>query len=416
MFKGKGLTRREFLKSSAAALGGLSVLRIRAFGDEAILVGAAVSQTGKYERSGFYTFQGYKLGQSLVNQAGGVQGRPLELVIYDDQSDPSGSVKLYQKLIVTDEVDLLLGPYSSAVTKAVVPVIEQFEVPMVTCMAADPRIWEGQNIRWSVQMISSARLYLVGALEVANEKAGAQKLAMVVEDTAFPTAVAEGLRAKAQELELEIVLDEVFPADFTDWTTLAAKARDAGAEIFAGGAYFPAAVGLTKACAAVGYEPTLQSWTVGVTAADFVDAVGEDLAECVSGNAHWLDTVKTKGFLTEGQELTNEQFIAEFNDVYGRDPDYHAAGGFGAVQFLAEAINASLNETGEVDRAFIRDYIFNTETETVFGVYGVVPDGPDAGLQQRKGNFIAQWQRGTDGLAMEVIWPANAATAEPCFG
>jgi len=395
---------------------------------EPIKIGAAVSLTGRFERSGFLLFQGYKLAESLINKAGGIQGRPIELIIYDDWSNPDQAVKLYKKLLKEDGVMFLLGPYSSAVTQAVVPVAEDWKTPMVTAMAADPRIWEGQYNRWSVQMISSARLYLVGALEVAEEHRrflGGDDIAIVYEDSSFPTAVAEGLRAKAKELGWEIVLDEAFSEDFTDWSTLAAKAKDAGAEVFAGGAYFAAAVGLTKAAHEVGYEPMLMSWTVGVTASDFVEAVGEDLAECVTGNSHWLPTVKTKGFLTGDKDITNEEFIQEFERLFGRKPDYHAAGGFGAVQLLAQAINSSMVVKKELwedwkyywedIQKYVRDFLFKADTQTIFGRYNVVNEGEDAGLQIGKANFIVQWQKGPEGMAMEVIWPKDAATAEPCF-
>src|SRR5262245_47827979 len=81
-----------------------------------IRVGASVSQSGPYAAPGQNQLRGYQLCVKHLNDKGGVLGRKLELVVYDDESDPATAVRLYEKLITQDRVDLVLGPYSSAVT------------------------------------------------------------------------------------------------------------------------------------------------------------------------------------------------------------------------------------------------------------------------------------------------------------
>ncbi|MER3450680.1 MAG: hypothetical protein C4315_13265, partial [Chloroflexota bacterium] len=84
---------------------------------------------------------------------------------------------------------------------------------------------------------------------------------------------------------------------------------------------------------------------------------------------------------------------------------------------LAEAIKASLDRTGKVDKAFVRDYIFNTKTATVFGPYEVVAWGADAGMQVGAGSYTIQWQKEprTGSMKLEVLWPEQYATVkEPC--
>src|SRR5690349_5122645 len=78
-----------------------------------IRIGASISLTGKDSRSGKELQNGYKLWEEQANAKGGVLGRQVEFVIYDDQSDPETSAKLYEKLISEDKVDLIIGPYSS---------------------------------------------------------------------------------------------------------------------------------------------------------------------------------------------------------------------------------------------------------------------------------------------------------------
>ena len=83
-----------------------------------IRIGAALSATGSYSAQGNYQREGYLLCQKHVNAQGGVLGRPIEFVIYDDTSDDKTVARLYEKLIAEDKVDAVLGPYGSQLTEA----------------------------------------------------------------------------------------------------------------------------------------------------------------------------------------------------------------------------------------------------------------------------------------------------------
>ena len=91
-----------------------------------IRIGASVAQTGAFAALGQNQLRGYQLCVKHLNEKGGVLGRKLELVVYDDRSDPATAVRLYEQLITQDKVDLVLGPTSSLVTDAVADVTERF--------------------------------------------------------------------------------------------------------------------------------------------------------------------------------------------------------------------------------------------------------------------------------------------------
>jgi branched-chain amino acid transport system substrate-binding protein len=90
-----------------------------------IRIGASLSQTGTYAKLGNYQREGYQLCIKELNAKGGLLGRKVELVVYDDQSTPATGVRLYEKLISEDKVDAVMGPYSSAITEAAVNVTEK---------------------------------------------------------------------------------------------------------------------------------------------------------------------------------------------------------------------------------------------------------------------------------------------------
>jgi branched-chain amino acid transport system substrate-binding protein len=108
-----------------------------------IRIGASMSITGKaYSVQGGYGREGYLLCQKHVNAQGGVLGRPIEFVIYDDASDEKTASILYEKLIAEDKVDAVLGPYGSAITDAVADVIEKHRKLLIAPNAATTSIWE----------------------------------------------------------------------------------------------------------------------------------------------------------------------------------------------------------------------------------------------------------------------------------
>ena len=106
-----------------------------------IRIGASLAQTGRFAALGQNQLRGYQLCVKHMNDKGGVLGRKLELVVYDDGSDPATAVRLYEQLITQDKVDLVLGPYSSLISEAVADVTEKHKMPMVATTAAATSIY-----------------------------------------------------------------------------------------------------------------------------------------------------------------------------------------------------------------------------------------------------------------------------------
>jgi len=404
--------RKLLTRSSVVAAGFVLLTSLAAFGQEPIKIGISMSVTGRFERPAGYLFEGHKLWEKHVNQRGGIQGRPVKLVFYDDKSDPAEAIKLTRRLATVDRVDFLFSPYGSELTAAVASVIEELGVPAIASIVATVGPWQGKNAKWMTQFSSTAPLYLMGSVDLAIERAEAKNIAILYEDTPFPVGVADGLRARAKERGLKILMDEKYDKALTDWSPLVSKARSLGAEFLAGGGYYPAAVGIARAAAGIGYRLKLLALVVGAADPKFVKDLGL-LAEGVAGSDIWLPSVKTRGFVVEGATIANEDFVRSYREEFKRDPEYWSAAGYGAGQLLGRAINESLKRARKADRNLIRDFLFSYLGETIYGDYGVVKLGQaDAGMQVRKQHFVIQWQKGKK----EVVWPRELASAEPWIG
>lgn len=413
----RGISRRSILKATGAAAvtvlaggyGAASLAQARP-----IKVGASVSLTGRYARSGEEMYKGYKLWVENLNKTGhsfgkdklpnpsaqGLLGRPIELTVLDDRSDPTTGVQLYNELIHNRRVELLLGPYSSAVSLAVAPIIERSHIPAPIPMAASSNIWIGRHLQWQVQVPANGSARLPGVIEFAKEH-GDQKIAIVYEDTEFPRSVVEGLRKRVKEAGLQIVQDEAYPTGITDWTAIVQRAKSAGATVLTGGGYLPDAIGITRAVRALNYEPHILSLLTGVALPDFIQTLGNG-ALTATGDADWVPDVRFPGAA---------EFTQAFQRQFGHLPDYHAAAGYGGAQLLEEAVRRA----GTIsDLEKVRNILFEMQTTTIFNSYHVAPlSSPDSGMQLDATRFMLQVQKDKDGkLHSPVVYPTEAAKAD----
>lgn len=259
-------------------------------------------------------------------------------------------------------------------------------------------------------MLNAGPTYLQGSVELAAQH-GARTAALVYEDSQFAASVAEGVREAVRTSGMTLLLDRPYAANGADHEALAAAARDAAADLFIGGGYYDDAVAFTRALSAANYTPLLVSLSLGPAETGFAEELG-DLARCVAGNAAWVPTIRTSGYIASSAE-----FVRRYETAHGALPSYYAAGGFGAVELLAEAIDAAAPAGGDIDGAAVRDYLFSTATSTVLGPFAAYALGDgQAGAQKALKGLQVQWQDdGAGGLTRRIIHPAAVADAEPCF-
>ena len=111
------------------------------FAGKPVKIGCSVALSGYAAKTGQWLERGYKVWQNEINEKGGLLNRPVELIVYDDETDPSKAVKLFQKLITHDKVDFVFSPYSSDVCFAATTVTEKYKMPMV-CNGSAPKIYQ----------------------------------------------------------------------------------------------------------------------------------------------------------------------------------------------------------------------------------------------------------------------------------
>jgi len=362
-----------------------------AYARDQIVVGASVALTGKYSRTGQEQLNGYQMWVQDVNARGGLLGKPVRMIHYDDESRPDTGAKLYEKLITGDNVDLLLGPYSSGVTLAASTIAEKHHFPMVSTGAASSQIW-ARGYKNVFGLYTPAEVYMDQILELAKAK-GLRTIALIYEDTTFPRAVAKGVKAKAQALALDIAFEEEYGKGSTDFASMIIKMKFKKPDVIIGGSYLPDSTAFVRQAKEYRLQAAIYAFAVGPGLPDFGANLGPD-AEGVMGNTQWEASLNVPGA---------QDFAQRYEKFYGHQPGYHAAGGYGAGQIL----EAAVNKANSLDKDALRHALLTLHTTTVFGLYQVDATGQQIG----KPGYAIQWIDGQ----RHIVLPADVATHEVVY-
>jgi len=346
-------------------------LAVGAHAVEPVRIGTTQSLTGPLQEFGTNQLRGLQMWVGDVNARGELLGRPVELVHYDDGSDPARSAQLYKKLIQEDQVDLLVGPYSSNITLAASQVAEQFDIPMLTLGASADAIWS-QGYQNIVGLDTPSTRYMDIALEAAADK-GAKTLALVYGETDFTRDVVPGVRSKAQELGIQLVLDES-AASIGDIAVMVKRLRSANADVIMAIAYLEGGVDLVRELRLAQVKPRMLVFGVAASLAEFGQELQDD-AEGVTGVTQWLRGIRLPGA---------QDFAYRYRRLYGYNPGAYAALGYSGGQVIEAAVRLA----GSTDHAAVRDQLHTMVFNSLLGIYKVDAEGRQVG----KSNYLFQWQ------------------------
>jgi branched-chain amino acid transport system substrate-binding protein len=352
-----------------------------------VLLGGAISQTGQYAEPAGRQVNAIKLWVDEVNGRGGLLGHKIVLRLLDDKSDTQTSIKLYEKLITEDKVDVLLAPYSSGITEAVANVNERYKMPFVAYGAASTPIWE-KGRKYIFNIVAVAEDYQKGAIHLAKQ-IGVKTIAIIGQDSLFPRQAAKGAKEHAKQLGIEVVLEENYPVKQTDFTALLQKIKAAGAEAIISNSYFADSAAQLRQMRELNLNFKLYSSTIGPSLPNFPEQVG-GVAEYVLGYSQWEplpQILKHPGM---------KEFIEAYEKRYGEKPNYHAGNAYGSLQVT----EAALKKAGGFDSEKLREALATIEVHSAFGRYKV-----DArGMNSHEG-LTFQVLRGQ----RKVVWPEKWA-------
>jgi branched-chain amino acid transport system substrate-binding protein len=355
-------------------------------------VGVITSLTGTHAAFGQAHKNGYAVAVAELNARGGILGRPVALLFYDDQSRPDQAVQGVAKLVDRDHVPIILGAYSSESSRAIVPRVTQKKVPLIVPTATAENVMETGS-PWVFRICAGSDTNATATVDFLKNNGAPRTLAIVYENTNFGQANAQSMKTAAPAAGMTIVAEEAYQASAPDYKALLQRVKAANPEVVYFASYLLDATTLLRQSEQVGFSPRfITSAGTGFAAAEFPTEKGAGkYAEYTFSVSQWLPTAKWAG---------SKEFDAAFFKLAGTHPAYHGMQAYAALLVAAAAINGA----GSADPTAIRDAIRKLEMDTPFG-----PIKFDARGQNAHPVLITQVQGGQ----YKVVWPLDVAETKP---
>jgi len=346
----------------ALAVVALFLTATTAWSADTIVLGTAISQTGKYAREGKFYVDAYQITVDAVNGAGGVKvggkAYKLELKIYDDQSDPNLSARLFTRLVTSDKVNLLLGPYSSGITIPASSVSEKYEVPMIQGGGASGQIFS-RGYKYIFGTLPKEEFYFQSVVEAAVKMDPPVKTAaLLYSNEAFDRSVGEGTRQWLKEHKVEKVYDEEYQPATQDFTSILAVIKSKNPDLILLAGHEENTLNFIRQAQASDISPKMWVFTVGPPTGDFRKTLGK-AAEYVYGITPWLEDMEIGGEVFRSARVFGKQFKERF----GYEADYHVASG--AADVLAYKF--AIEKANSLDPKKVRDALASLDVETLYG-------------------------------------------------
>ena len=375
---------------------------------EAIKIGFSMALTGGLAPNGKSALLAQKIWEEDVNGKGGLLGRPVKLIYYDDKSSPAEVPSIYTKLLDIDKVDLIIGPYATAMIAPAMPIVIQRKKTFIGLLGL--AVNSEFNYPNYFAMIPSGPdakpAFTKGFFDVAMaQNPRPQTVAIVAADQEFSRNAADGARENAQKAKLKIVYDKTYPPSTTDFAPIVRAIQATNPDLLNINSYPPDSVGMVRAVNEIGFKPKMIGGAmVGLQAT----AIKTQLGPLLNGFTNydfWLPVPKMD-FPGVADLIKRYQARA---GAEGVDPlgYYMAPWGYAQLQVLQQAVEG----TKSLDDAKLGDYIRANTFKTVVGdvKFGAKGEWAESRVlqvqfQHVKGNDVGQFK---DMSTQVVVSPAQ---------
>jgi branched-chain amino acid transport system substrate-binding protein len=356
-----------------------------------IKVGVVLPLTGEQAKFGEIEKNSFLMALEKVNKAGGIKGRPVELIIEDDTSKPDVGRSAVEKLISRDNVVMVTGGYSSSVTYAMCAVAQQRKVPfLVTTGSADDITEKGWDYVFRINPPVSE---YPKALEIfLKEVVKPQSVAVLHENTLFGQSGSKEFVKLCESAGIKVLVKEGYEHGAVDFKPLLMKTKAAKPDFIYMISYVMDAALLMRQSKELDLNPKLfVGGGAGFTLPEFAKNAGE-AAEYVFSADLWTRNVPYKGA---------REYYDNYVKKFGHPTEYHGAEAFASMQVVADV----LNRAKESSREAIREALVTTDMMSVFGPVKFVSYGKKK-QQNSLPTYLVQWQKGE----LETVWPKDLAT------
>jgi branched-chain amino acid transport system substrate-binding protein len=364
--------------------------------DAPIKVGVVLPLTGEQAKFGEIEKNSFLMGLEEINKAGGVKGRPIELIIEDDTGKPDVGRSAVEKLISQDNVVAITGGYSSSVTYAMCAVAQQRKVPfLVTTGSADKITEQGWDNVFRINPPVSE--YPKALNSFLRDIVKPQTVAILYENTLFGQSGAKEFAEQCEKVGVKVLMKEGYEAGAVDFKPLLIKVKSAKPDFVYMISYVMDAALLMRQSKELNFNPRLfVGGGAGFTLPEFSKNAGE-AAEFVFSADLWSANLPYPGA---------KEYFENYKNKFGTPTEYHGAEAYASIFVVADA----LKRAKEIKPDAVREALVSTDMMTAFGPVKFVEYGKKK-QQNALPTYLVQWQKGV----LETVWPENVATKPYLF-
>jgi len=365
------MARHLFAGACGAALLAVSGATALAQDCDTIEMGAAISLTGKYSTNGIHAKNGYDFAVKKIAENGGMKIGDkcynFDITYYDDESKGDRGATLAERLINQDNIQYMLGPYSSGLTKAIAPVTEKYKIPMVEAEGASRSLFN-KGYKYLFAVLSTSEQYLATTISLAAEVAKKNgkdpsdvKVAIAVENDPFSLDIRAGVLDDAKKYDMNVVIDEKLPRDLADMSAILTKVKLLKPDVLIVSGH---SKGAATAVRQIG-EMRINVPMVAVTHCEAADVVGKfgKTAEDVLCATQWAETLKYEDPIFGSAANYETEFKAAYPEYKDKTVPYQTAQASAAVYVFKDAFERA----GSLDKDEVRDALAATDLKTFYG-------------------------------------------------
>jgi branched-chain amino acid transport system substrate-binding protein len=345
-----------------------------------IKIGMSMPQTGPLGAGGKAALVALRMWVDDVNAKGGVLGRKVEFIVYDDQTSPALTPAIYTKLLDVDKVDLLIAPYGTVPTAPIMPLVKQRDLLLMGNFSFQANHTVKHDKWFNNSPWNDAASWSDGFIG-AGQKLGAKTIAFLAADQEFAQNLANGARELAQKAGLKTVYNQNYPPTTTDFSSLIRGVRAAKPDMVFVMSYPNDSVAIVRAVNEIGVGDSVKIFGGGMVGLQFtpiMQSLGSSLNGIVNYNSYvpGINYPGIEDFLKRYAKKAAEEKVDPLG--FYLPPFNYAIG-----QMLEQAVNG----TKSIDQKKLAEYLHTHEMQTIVGPIKYGPDGEWANARVVQAQF-----------------------------
>ena len=335
-----------------------------------IKIGMSMAQTGGLAAGGKASLLGIEIWRDDINARGGLLGRKVELVVYDDKSSAAETPAIYAKLLDVDKVDLLFAPYATVPTAPIMPLVKQRGMLLMGNFSFQVNSKVGHDMWFNNAPWGPADSWASAFLGL-GQKAGGKTVALLAADQEFAQNLVKTAREVATKRELPIVFDQAYPPNTVEFSSIIRALNAAKPDIVYVASYPPDSAAILRAVNEIGVGDNVKIFGGAMVGLQFA-GVMENLGSLLNGVVNFNTWLPEPSMYFDGTKTFFETYAKRAVEAKVDPLGYYLAPfGFAMGQMIEQAVNA----TKSLDQKTLAKYLRENTHQTIIGPVAFSADG-----------------------------------------